>query len=126
MENTNTYAEIMPFEVLTVEPLLPHLIGDPRVQEAKLIWVEPELTCWVQNSSADQNGELALEITVEKIAAAESGGTWGVVMDACVPVMDLIDTTRSAPCNIQEVQKVFGISCVFDRVARVGSCLLSF
>ena len=42
MENPNTHAEIMPFEVLLiVEPLLPHLIGDPRVQEAKLIWVEP-------------------------------------------------------------------------------------
>jgi DNA-directed RNA polymerase-5 subunit 1 len=126
MENTNTYAEIMPFEVLTVEPLLPHLIGDPRVQEAKLIWVQPELTRWVKNSSAEQKGELALEIAVEKIAAAESGGTWGVVMDACVPVMDLIDTTRSAPCNIQEVQKVFGIFCVFDRVVQVRSCLLPF
>ena len=76
MENPNTHAEIMPFEVLLiVEPLLPHLIGDPRVQETKLIRVEPELTCWVQNSNAEQNGELALEITVEKIAAAQNGGT---------------------------------------------------
>ena len=76
MENPNTYAEIMPFEVLLiVEPLLPHLIGDPRVQEAKLIWVEPQLTHWVKNSSAEQKGELALEITVEKIAAAQNGGT---------------------------------------------------
>ncbi|RLM75037.1 DNA-directed RNA polymerase V subunit 1-like [Panicum miliaceum] len=90
--------------------------GDPRVKEAKVIWVQTELTCWVQNSSAEQNGELALEITVEKAAAAECGGTWGVAMDACVPVMDLIDTTRSMPYNIQEVHEVFGISCAFDRV----------
>ncbi|OEL21162.1 DNA-directed RNA polymerase V subunit 1, partial [Dichanthelium oligosanthes] len=92
--------------------------GDPRVQEAKVIWVEPELTCWVQNSSAEQEGEVALEITVEKAAAAECGGTWGVAMDACVPVMDQIDTTRSTPYNIQEVCKVFGISCAFDRVTQ--------
>ncbi|CAN6268260.1 unnamed protein product [Urochloa humidicola] len=102
----------------TIFPILLGTIikGDPRVQDAKVIWVEPELTCWVQNSSTEQKGELALEITVEKAAAAKGGGTWGVAMDACVPVMDLIDTTRSVPCNIQEVQEVFGISCVFDRV----------
>ncbi|CAL5026852.1 unnamed protein product [Urochloa decumbens] len=105
----------------TIFPILLGTIikGDPRVQDAKVIWVEPELTCWVQNSSAKQKGELALEITVEKAAAAESGGTWGVAMDACVPVMDLIDTTRSVPYNIQEVQEVFGTSCVFDRVRQV-------
>ena len=105
---------------------MPHLTGDPRVKEAKVIWVQPELTCTVQNSSAEQNGELALEITVEKAAAAECGGTWRVAMDACVPVMDLIDTTRSTPYNIQEVYEVFGISCAFDRVKQVSSFLLPF
>lgn len=118
MRNPNNYAQTMPFEaILTLEPLLIHLVGDPRVQEAKLIWIELE---------AKQEGELALEITVEKTAAADSGGTWGVVMDACVTVMDLIDTTRSIPYNIQEVQKVFGISCIFDRVTQVGSCISPF
>ncbi|TKW05000.1 hypothetical protein SEVIR_7G147000v4 [Setaria viridis] len=104
----------------TIFPILLDTIikGDPRVQDAKVIWIEPESTCWVQNSSAEQKGELALEITVEKVAVAESGGTWGVAMDACVPVMDLIDTKRSMPYNIQEVHKVFGISCVFDRVTQ--------
>jgi DNA-directed RNA polymerase-5 subunit 1 len=102
---------------------LPHLIGDPRVQDAKVIWIGPESTCWVQNSSAEQKGELALEITVEKVATAESGGTWGVAMDACLPVMDLIDTSRSTPYNIQEVHKVLGISFVFDRVTQVSSFL---
>ncbi|KAJ1287231.1 hypothetical protein BS78_03G415000 [Paspalum vaginatum] len=103
----------------TIFPILLDTIikGDPRVQEAKVIWIEPESTCWVQNSSAEQKGELALEITVEKVAAAESGGSWGVAMDACIPVMDLIDTTRSTPYNIQKVQ-VFGISCAFDRIAQ--------
>jgi DNA-directed RNA polymerase-5 subunit 1 len=63
---------------------------------------------------------------VEKAAAAECGGTWRVAMDACVPVMDLIDTTRSTPYNIQEVYEVFGISCAFDRVKQVSSFLLPF
>ncbi|XP_062182180.1 DNA-directed RNA polymerase V subunit 1-like, partial [Phragmites australis] len=106
----------------TIFPILLETIikGDPRVQKTKIIWVElePELPCWVQNSSAEHKGELALEITVEKAAAAENGGAWGVAMDACIPVMDLIDTARSMPYSIQAVEQVFGISCAFNRVTQ--------
>ncbi|EEC72224.1 hypothetical protein OsI_05331 [Oryza sativa Indica Group] len=79
--------------------------GDPRVEEANLVRIEPESTFWVQSSGAEQKGEVALEITVEKAAAAESGNAWGVAMDACIPVMDLIDTTRSMPYDIQQVRQ---------------------
>ncbi|TVU36980.1 hypothetical protein EJB05_18942, partial [Eragrostis curvula] len=92
--------------------------GDPRVQKSKIIWIEPSLPCWVQTSSAEQKGELALEITVEKEAAAENGDAWGVAVDACIPVMHLIDTTRSMPYSIQGVKQVFGISFAFDRAAK--------
>ncbi|KAL5226945.1 hypothetical protein ABZP36_015210 [Zizania latifolia] len=89
-----------------------------KVQEANLIRIEPESTCWVQSTGAEQKGEVALEITVEKDAAAESGNAWGVAMDACIPVMDLIDTTRSVPYSIQQVRKVFGISYAFEKVTQ--------
>ncbi|KAF0893797.1 hypothetical protein E2562_029687 [Oryza meyeriana var. granulata] len=79
--------------------------GDPRVEEANLVRIEPESTCWVQSSGAEQKSEVALEITVEKAAAAESGNAWGVAMDACIPVMDLINTTRSVPYDIQQVRQ---------------------
>ncbi|KAL6853365.1 hypothetical protein ACP4OV_019394 [Aristida adscensionis] len=92
--------------------------GDPRVQKAKIIWVEPELPCWVKSSSVEQKGELALEVTVEKTAVAENAESWGIAIDACLPVMDLIDITRSMPYSIQEVQQVFGISYAFDRVTQ--------
>ncbi|KAL6613753.1 hypothetical protein ACP70R_036023 [Stipagrostis hirtigluma subsp. patula] len=104
----------------TIFPVLLETIikGQPRVQKANIVWIEPELPCWVQNSSVEQKGELALEITVEKTAAAENGDAWGVAMDACLPVMDLIDITRSIPHSIQEVQQVLGISCAFGRVTQ--------
>uniref|UniRef100_A0A0D9VAP0 DNA-directed RNA polymerase subunit n=1 Tax=Leersia perrieri TaxID=77586 RepID=A0A0D9VAP0_9ORYZ len=92
--------------------------GDPRVEDVILVRIEPESTCWVQSSGAEQKGEVALEITVEKAAVAESGNAWGVAMDACIPVMDLIDTTRSVPYNIQQVQHVFGISSAFEKVTQ--------
>lgn len=98
-----------------------HLLftGDPRVEEANLVRIEPESTFWVQSSGAEQKGEVALEITVEKAAAAESGNAWGVAMNACIPVMDLIDTTRSMPYDIQQVRQVFGISSAFEKVTQV-------
>uniref|UniRef100_A0A0D9YKG3 DNA-directed RNA polymerase subunit n=1 Tax=Oryza glumipatula TaxID=40148 RepID=A0A0D9YKG3_9ORYZ len=93
--------------------------GDPRVEEANLVRIEPESTFWVQSSGAEQKGKVALEITVEEAAAAESGNAWGVAMNACIPVMDLIDTTRSMPYDIQQVRQVFGISSAFEKVTQV-------
>uniref|UniRef100_J3L864 DNA-directed RNA polymerase subunit n=1 Tax=Oryza brachyantha TaxID=4533 RepID=J3L864_ORYBR len=92
--------------------------GDPRVEEANLVRIEPESTCWVQSFGAEQKGKVALEITVEKAVAAKTGNAWGVAMDACIPVIDLIDTTRSVPYDIQQVRQVFGISSTFEKVTQ--------
>ncbi|KAE8786577.1 DNA-directed RNA polymerase II subunit RPB1 [Hordeum vulgare] len=92
--------------------------GDKRVQEVNIVWVEPQETCWVQNSGTEQKGELALVVTMDKNSTGESGDVWGTAMDACIPVMDLIDTTRSVPYSIQQVQQVFGISSAFGRVTQ--------
>lgn len=103
-----------------------HLLpGDKRVQEVNIVWVEPQETCWVQNSGKEQKGELALVVTMDKNSTGESGDVWGTAMDACIPVMDLIDTTRSVPYSIQQVQQVFGISSAFGRVTQV-QLVLSF
>nr|XP_020172612.2 DNA-directed RNA polymerase V subunit 1-like [Aegilops tauschii subsp. strangulata] len=39
-------------------------------------------------------------------------------MDACIPVINLIDTRRSIPHGIQQVQELLGISCSFDQVVQ--------
>ncbi|KQK11689.1 hypothetical protein BRADI_2g61683v3 [Brachypodium distachyon] len=75
-------------------------------------------TCWVQKPDAEQKGELALEIIVEKASIGENGDAWGTAMDACIPVMDLIDTSRSVPYSIQQVRQVHGISGAFGRVTQ--------
>jgi len=101
-----------------------HLLpGDSRIQETKIIWVEPQDTYWIQNSDAEQKGELALEITMDITSTIESGDTWGTAMDACIPAMDLIDTTRSVPYSIQQVQQVCGVSYAFGRVTQVHQIL---
>lgn len=92
--------------------------GDPRIQSAKIIWVESEATSWVKNTQNTLKGEPALEIIVEKDEAVRNGYAWRTVMDACIPVLNLIDTRRSIPYGIQQVKELLGISCAFDQVVQ--------
>ncbi|KAF8776332.1 hypothetical protein HU200_003555 [Digitaria exilis] len=92
--------------------------GDPRIQTAKIIWVESDATSWVKNTRKESKGEPALEIIVEKDEAVRNGDAWRTAMDACIPVLNLIDTRRSTPYGIQQVKELLGISCAFDQVVQ--------
>ena len=50
----------------------------------------------------------------------QNGDAWRIAMDACIPVMNLIDTQRSIPYGIQQVRELLGISCSFDQVVQVS------
>jgi DNA-directed RNA polymerase-5 subunit 1 len=93
--------------------------GDPRIQAAKVIWVESDATSWVKNTRKVSKGEPALEIIVEKDDAVSNGDAWRTTIDACLPVLNLIDTRRSIPYGIQQVRELIGISCAFDQVVQV-------
>jgi len=93
--------------------------GDPRIQTAKIVWVESDATSWVKNTRKTPKGEPALEIIVEKDEAVHNGDAWRTTMDACIPVLNLIDTRRSIPYGIQQVRELLGISCAFDQVVQV-------
>nr|XP_040247987.1 DNA-directed RNA polymerase V subunit 1 isoform X2 [Aegilops tauschii subsp. strangulata] len=92
--------------------------GDPRVQEAKITWVGSDATSWVKHTKKISKGEPAVEIIVEKKEAMQNGDAWRIAMDACIPVMNLIDTQRSIPYGIQQVRELLGISCSFDQVVQ--------
>uniref|UniRef100_A0A0D9VCB6 DNA-directed RNA polymerase subunit n=1 Tax=Leersia perrieri TaxID=77586 RepID=A0A0D9VCB6_9ORYZ len=92
--------------------------GDPRIQEAKIVWVGSDAISWVNNTQKVSRGEPAVEIIVEEEAALHNGDTWRTTMDACIPVLDLIDTRRSIPYDIQQVRELLGISCAFDQVVQ--------
>ena len=49
------------------------------------------------DSTLQSKGEPALEILVEKDDAVSNGDAWRTTIDACLPVLDLIDTLRSIP-----------------------------
>ncbi|CAA7395010.1 unnamed protein product [Spirodela intermedia] len=93
--------------------------GDPRVHSTKIIWVSPGTTPWVGTSSKRTAGEVALEVVIEKDMAKKNGDAWRVAVDCCLPLMHLIDTTRSIPYGIQQIQDYLGISSAFDQSIQV-------
>ncbi|KAF6174988.1 hypothetical protein GIB67_026476 [Kingdonia uniflora] len=62
-----------------------------------------------------EKGEVALEILLEKASVKKSGDAWRIVMDSCLSIMHLIDTRRSVPYAIKQVQESLGISSAFDQ-----------
>ncbi|XP_054811699.1 DNA-directed RNA polymerase V subunit 1 isoform X2 [Prosopis cineraria] len=92
--------------------------GDACISSASIIWVNSDSNMWVHNPSKSPKGELALDIILEKKAVKQNGDAWRIVLDSCLPVLHLIDTTRSIPYAIKQVEELLGISCVFDQVIR--------
>ncbi|KAL0379812.1 UNVERIFIED_CONTAM: DNA-directed RNA polymerase V subunit, partial [Sesamum angustifolium] len=104
----------------TVCPVLLQTIikGDPRVSTANIIWISPDTATWIRSPGKSPKGELALDIILEKEAVRKSGDAWRVVMDSCLPVIHLIDTRRSIPYAIKQVQELLGISCAFEQAVQ--------
>lgn len=62
---------------------------------------------------------MALDVVLEKSVVKKSGDAWRIVLDCCLPVLHLIDTSRSIPYAIQQVQELLGVSCAFDQAVQV-------
>ncbi|CAK9171045.1 unnamed protein product [Ilex paraguariensis] len=92
--------------------------GDPRVSTVNIIWISPDTMTWIRNPCKGQKGELALDVVLEKEAVKQSGDAWRIVMDYCLPVIHLIDTRRSIPYAIKQVQELLGISCAFEQAVQ--------
>lgn len=88
--------------------------GDSRVDSADIIWVEPTITSSVKDRRP-LKGELAVEVVINRASARQNGDAWRIVLDACLPVMHLVDTRRSAPYGIKQVEELLGISCSFEQ-----------
>ncbi|KAI6670295.1 hypothetical protein NL676_005180 [Syzygium grande] len=89
--------------------------GDPRISSANIVWINPDTTSWIRNSRRNQKGELALDIVLEKSVCKRSGDAWRIALDSCLPILHLIDTKRSIPYAIKQVEELLGISCAFDQ-----------
>lgn len=103
-----------------------NIAGDPRVDSVGIVWLNPDATPWVRNSRTISKDELALEVVVQKDYAKKCGDAWRTVLDACLPVIHLVDTTRSIPYGIQQNKVYLGLSCAFDQTVQVITNLQMF
>ncbi|CAM8891380.1 unnamed protein product [Rhodiola kirilowii] len=92
--------------------------GDPRICSANIIWISPDTATWIRNPSKNWHGELALDVVLEKASVKQSGDAWRVLLDSCLPILHLIDTHRSVPYAIKQVQELLGISCAFEQAVQ--------
>ncbi|KAL0720705.1 hypothetical protein Bca4012_035304 [Brassica carinata] len=92
--------------------------GDPRINSANIVWNSPDTTTWIRSPHVSRRGEWVLDITVEKSAVKKSGDAWRVVIDSCLSVLHLIDTKRSIPYSIKQVQELLGLSCAFEQAVQ--------
>ncbi|XP_042062727.1 DNA-directed RNA polymerase V subunit 1-like [Salvia splendens] len=104
----------------TVCPVLLQTVikGDPRVSAANLIWISPDTATWIRSPCKSPKGELAVDVTLEKESVKKSGDAWRIVMDSCLPVFHLIDSQRSIPYAIKQVEDLLGISCAFEQAVQ--------
>ncbi|XP_013628526.1 PREDICTED: DNA-directed RNA polymerase V subunit 1 isoform X1 [Brassica oleracea var. oleracea] len=104
----------------TIYPVLLETVikGDPRIASANIIWNSPETTTWIRSRHASRRGEWVLDVTVEKADVKQSGDAWRVVIDSCLSVLHLIDTKRSIPYSIKQVQELLGLSCAFEQAVQ--------
>ncbi|KAL3622625.1 hypothetical protein CASFOL_034036 [Castilleja foliolosa] len=92
--------------------------GDDRVASANIVWLSPDKATWGMSPSKGPKGELALDIILKKEAVQKTGDAWRVLMDSCLPIIHLIDTKRSIPYAIKQVQELLGISCAFEQAVQ--------
>ncbi|KAL5570431.1 hypothetical protein UlMin_027006 [Ulmus minor] len=92
--------------------------GDSRISSANITWINPDTTTWIRNPQHSENGELALDVVLEKSAVKQSGDAWRIVLNSCLPVLHLVDTRRSIPYGIKEIQELLGVSCAFDQAVQ--------
>lgn len=64
---------------------------------------------------------MAIDVALDKKSVKQTGDAWRIVLDSCLPVIHLIDTRRSVPYSVKQVQELLGISCAFEQAIQVLS-----
>ncbi|KAL5709479.1 DNA-directed RNA polymerase [Ranunculus cassubicifolius] len=109
-------AEVSTSFIMTLDTfqgsVIPHLLGTVikgflEFKKVDILWNDFSLT---SKSEKISNGELYLKVHISE-AACKSGECMRLVMSKCLPMMDMVDWTRSSPDSIPDIYNVYGIGC---------------
>ena len=81
------------------------LAGYREIKKVDILWVDrPKAP---QRNKKGFAGELFLKVTMHGVRGKRS--FWSALLETCLPIMDMIDWTRSHPDNIRQCCSVYGI-----------------
>ncbi|CAH2048096.1 unnamed protein product [Thlaspi arvense] len=108
---TVTVVEAFPLELEAIQlVLIPFLLdstvkGYQEIKKVDILWVDrPKAP---KKTGNDLAGELFLKVTM--FGDRGKKNRWSSLLETCLPVMDMIDWTRSHPDNIRQCCSVYGI-----------------
>ncbi|CAI0374226.1 unnamed protein product [Linum tenue] len=101
--------------------------GSTEIDKVDILWNNRPK---VQKSGKAPSGELYLRVALSGIT--DTSKLWGQLLNSCLPIMDMIDWTRSHPDNIRDLSSAYGVDAgwkVFlnnleSAVADVGKTVL--
>ncbi|KMZ59621.1 hypothetical protein ZOSMA_66G00410 [Zostera marina] len=67
-----------------------------------------------------EKGEPTVQVIIEKDTIKRTGA-FKIALDCCIPVMSIVDTKRSIPYDIQQVQHLLGISSSIAHQVQVNT-----
>lgn len=73
------------------------------------------------DAQKNSTGELFLKVTMSENCSL--GKFWNSILNACVPIMDLIDWNRSHPNDICNISSMYGITAAWIFFLRVSNLL---
>ncbi|KAG2262320.1 hypothetical protein Bca52824_069399 [Brassica carinata] len=90
--------------------LIPFLLDSPvkgyrEIKKVEILWVDrPKAP---KRNKKPMEGELFLKVTMHGVRGKKN--IWSALLETCLPIMDMIDWTRSHPDNIRQCCSVYGI-----------------
>ncbi|XP_056864767.1 DNA-directed RNA polymerase IV subunit 1 isoform X2 [Raphanus sativus] len=87
--------------------LIPFLLDSPvkgyrDIKKVEILWVDRP-----KAPKKHMEGELLLKVTMHGVRGKKN--IWSALLETCLPIMDMIDWTRSHPDNIRQCCSVYGI-----------------
>lgn len=91
-------------------------LGFQEIKRVDILWKD-----WASKSTVPNHcGELYMRVTMLGKRGRRSRTFWSVLIDNCLPIMDLIDWSRSRPENVNEFCVTYGIGAGFKHFLNVS------
>jgi DNA-directed RNA polymerase-5 subunit 1 len=90
--------------------------GDDHIKSISISWNHVNSASWVPLQICMiqmLEGEINVEATIDRCKVKQCGDAWKIFHDACLPIVDLLNTKRCIAYSIHEIYKCFIVSSAY-------------